>query len=185
MIPFLKHFVTAVRHFRQMGSLLPSSSYAGRAVARQLPAKTQSLVEYGPGTGNVTRILLSTVSASAKVTAVELSPQFIPILKSIPDARLSVINAGVLESLSEIRARYPEGVDAVVSGIPFSLIPSEDREKIVAETRGLLKPGGRLIAYQNSWHLISIFRRHFDQVSTYIEPRNIPPYFVIVGEVKV
>lgn len=183
MIPFLKHFVTSVRHFREMGSLLPSSSFTGRTVARQLPKDVLALVEYGPGTGNITKALLSAIPAHAKLTAVELNEQFVPMLKQIADPRLSVIRGGVLESITEIRSRYPQGVDVVVSGIPFSLIPRGDREKIIEQTRGLLRPGGRMIAYQNSWHLIPIFRRHFSKVTTRIEPRNFPPYFVIVGEV--
>ncbi len=182
MIPLLKHFVTAIRDFKHMGSLMPSSKYAGRAVARHLPTDAKLVVEYGPGTGIITRQLLKALPPEGQLTAVEINERFLPILKAIDDKRVAVLLGEVLESISEIRKRHPEGVDAVVSGIPFSLIRPGNRDRIVAETRDLLKQGGRFIAYQNSRSLIPLFRKHFGNVSSYLELRNLPPYYILVAE---
>jgi phospholipid N-methyltransferase len=174
-----------LRDFRQVASLFPSSRYTIRSVLKHVSPNASVVVEYGPGTGNVTKGILKHLGSSGRVISVELNPRFLPGLAEIPDRRLEVVQGSVLAVLPSIRARIPQGADAVISGIPFSMIPSDEREKIVQETRKALKPGGCFIAYQNSRLLVPIFERYFDSVSTQFEARNIFPYFIIVGRVKV
>jgi phospholipid N-methyltransferase len=78
----------------------------------------------------------------------------------------------------------PQGADAIISGIPFSLIPADEREAIVSQTRQALRPGGCFIAYQNSRLLVPLIRRHFDSVTTVFEPRNLFPYFIMIGRIN-
>lgn len=140
------------------------------------------IVEYGPGTGNITRALLRKLSFNGKLIAIELNPKFEKMLDQMGDPRLQVRLGGVLEVLPSIA--HDQKVDAVVSGIPFSFFPEEDRETIVIKTRQLLRPGGSFIVYQSTRLLVPLFEKHFDSISVKYEPRNIFPYFIISGTVK-
>jgi phospholipid N-methyltransferase len=173
----------ALRDFRHVASLFPSSRFSIRSVLTHIPPDAQAVVEYGPGTGNFTRGLLRHLGASSQLICVELNPEFVPGLRQIEDPRLQVVEGSVLAVLPSIRACLPKGVDAVISGIPFSLIPADEREKIIEETRNALRPGGCFIAYQNSRLLVPLFERYFDSVSTQFEARNVFPYFIMVGRV--
>ncbi len=166
-----------------MASLFPSSRYTIRSVLAHVHPRAEAIVEYGPGTGNFTRAILRHLGESGRVFCVELNAEFVPNLRRIADSRLQIVEGSVLAVLPSIRASLPQGADAVISGIPFSLIPEDEREKIVRETRNALKPGGCFIAYQNSRLLVPLFERYFDTVSTQFEPRNVFPYFIMVGRV--
>lgn len=179
-----KHLGTAVRDFRNVASIFPSSSYSARAVLKQLPTSIRFVVEYGGGTGNITRETLKRLAEDATLATIELNPRFVEILKTIGDPRLRVIQGDVLSVLFAEKAFFGSRVDAVISGIPFSMIPPPARHRIVEETRKILRPGGCFIAYQNSKLLVPIFEKCFDSVTTTFEPRNFLPYFIIVGHVR-
>jgi phospholipid N-methyltransferase len=73
------------------------------------------------------------------------------------------------ERISELLAahRLP-APDAIVSGIPFSAMPTAVGERIAAAVSAALAPGGRFVAYQvTPW------------VSTYTSPHLGPPKFEV------
>lgn len=173
--------MNAVLHPKQLGSLFPSSPFVAQRIRRALPPRPTLMVEYGPGTGIITRALLRQLSFNGKLIAIELNPKFEKMLDEIGDPRLKVRLGGVLQILPSLPKN--EKADAVVSGIPFSFFPAADRAAIVEKTREILRPGGCFIVYQSSRLLVPLFRKHFDSVSVRYEPRNIFPYFIITGRV--
>jgi phospholipid N-methyltransferase len=178
-----KHFLTAIRHPKHLGSLFPSSSFVIQRIQKKLPPHASFIVEYGPGTGNITRSLLRSLSFNGMLLAIEVNQKFKPLLESIQDPRLQLRFGGVLAVLPTL-IKNGEKADAVVSGIPFSFLPAEEREKIVQSTRQVLRPGGCFIVYQSSRLLVPLFEKYFDSVSVSYEIRNLFPYFIIVGKVN-
>lgn len=179
----IKSFVgVALKDFGRVGGIFPSSRWTARAVVRQLTSDMNTVIEYGPGDGAVTRHILKLLRPKAKLLGIELNQAFVEALRKIQDKRLEVVAGDVAEMSEKLKELLPDGVDAVVSGIPFTFIPAEQREKIVKNTRDALKPGGRFVLYQNSLLMKSLLNRYFQKVTAQIEPRNIPPYFILVGE---
>jgi phosphatidylethanolamine/phosphatidyl-N-methylethanolamine N-methyltransferase len=176
-----KHLGTAILHPTKVGSLFPSTRYVARAIIRELPKGHAHLVEFGPGTGAITGKLLEALPLQGTLTALELNTAFKPSLDRFHDPRFTVLFQDVLTALPEIKRKHPQGVDAVVSGIPFSLIPIPIREKIVAATAEVLRPGGRFVVYQSTRLLVPLFREHFAEVKVAYEVRNVFPYFIITG----
>jgi phospholipid N-methyltransferase len=74
-----------------------------------------------------------------------------------------------------------EAADVVVSGIPFSYFDRERRKALLRKTNGILKPGGRFVAYQFTTHLIPLLKQHFRRVDTQFEVRNLPPHFIFTA----
>ncbi len=179
----VRHLFTAVRDFRHVASLFPSSRYAIRSVLKQISVDSEIAIEYGPGTGVFTHALLKHLAPSSHLYCIEINPGFIAQLRKTKDPRLTLVEGSVLAVLPSVRARCPQGADVVLSGIPFTVIPSDERERIVEETRKALRSGGKFIIYQNSRLMVSLFRKYFASVTVKFEPRNVFPYFIITGNV--
>lgn len=167
--------------FRRVAAFLPSSSASSRAIAARLPAGARRVIELGPGTGAVTVELLKRMAEDGKLTAIEAQKSFSPILQNLKDPRLELRIGDVRDVLPALAGTASESVDAVVSGIPFSFLAPDVREALLVTVRGLIRRNGHFIVYQTSPALVPALKRHFGDVRWRFEPRNLPPYFVMVA----
>jgi len=178
----MEHFFeVAIRDFHHAGSLFPSSVWCAQAILRYLPSPGSALVEYGGGDGTLTEFLLEALPLEGRLWSVEVNSQFVGDLRGIQDPRLTVLHEDVRTRAAKLRELRPEGVDAVISGIPFSFLPSEDRDMVVQRTFEGLRPGGRFIVYQYSPAMRERMGRVFGNCKLSFEPRNIFPLFIMVA----
>ena len=165
---------------RRVGSVIPSS----RRLIQRLLGQTdwqhvKVAVEYGPGTGCVTRALLARLGPDARLFAFEINGEFVDYLRrEITDPRLTVIAASAETVGAALAAAGFSQIDIAVSSLPFSIMPVSARQAIVRATARILAPGARLIGYQYSTTWLRELRHDFRHVSVQIEPRNWPPAFV-------
>jgi phospholipid N-methyltransferase len=172
----LEFFQGFLRCPRQIASVVPSSRFLERRVARLAAlAGVQTVVELGPGTGGTTRALLAAMPPRASLLSIEISPDFIAGLRAIEDERL-IVHHGNAERLAEILRQHAWGsVDAIVSGIPFSLLRPDGRRRVVEGIWSALTPGGRFVAYQICGRIRQLAQPLFGPAQTAVELRNFPP----------
>ena len=172
----LVFFQGFLRRPRQIGSVIPSSRVLERRVARLAGLETvRNVVELGPGTGGTTRALLAAMPPHASLLSLEINPDFIDTLQAIEDQRL-LVHHGSAEHLLEILRQHDVGsADAIVSGIPFSLLPPEGRRQVVEAVWSALAPGGRFVAYQICGRIRTLARPLFGPARVALELRNFPP----------
>ena len=177
---FARSFLANPRH---VGSVIPSS----HRLIQRLLGQTQwtaikVAVEYGPGTGVVTRALLARLPADAKLYTFEINPEFVEYLRtSITDPRLTVIAASA-ETVTQVLADTGHAhCDIAVSSLPFSIMPLAVRHAIVQATAAALAPGASFIGYQYSTRWLRELRFVFRRVNVELEPRNWPPAFVFTA----
>ncbi len=177
---FLSNFL---KNPKEVAAIAQSSRYVINNITENIDfSKAQNIVEYGPGTGIVTRSLLPKMNKGANLFCFESNPDFCSFLRgNISDARLKVIN-GSAESLdTHLKSFKIKNVDYILSGIPFSLIDQESKQSILAKTRESLAENGKFIVYQQyNWHMSKHLKNHFGRVSMKIEFRNLPPTFIFV-----
>lgn len=126
----------------QVAAISPSSRYLARAMAKTLGPQTGRVVEFGPGTGQLTRGILAAGVAAKDLTLLELSSDFVGHLKhSFPGATVHQIGAQSVAALVE------PGVGAVISGLPLLSIPDPIVEAILRGAFDVLKPGGEFIQF--------------------------------------
>ncbi|MFZ4690344.1 MAG: class I SAM-dependent methyltransferase [Polymorphobacter sp.] len=168
---------------RGTGSAIPSS----RRLTQRLLAgidwpNMHTVVEYGPGTGVVTRAILARMAPDARLFAFEINADFVSYLRqAIPDPRLTVIAASAETVAATLAAHEITGCDVAISSLPFSIMPPRVRLRIVAATAAILAPGAMLVGYQYSTRWLGELRRGFARVSVRFEPRNWPPAFVFTA----
>ncbi len=131
-----------LRNPRQVSALTPSSRFLAAAMAEGLGPATGRVVEFGPGTGQLTRAILATGVAPQDLALFELDADFV--------AHLAPIFPGVtVHHLGADRAAEvtPPGIGAVVSGLPLLSMPTPIREAIVSAAFALLAPGAPMIQF--------------------------------------
>lgn len=155
---FLRAFVARPT---EVASVVPSSVRLEQRILRLADLRAaRCVVELGPGTGGTTRALLAALPPQARLLAIELNAELAQRLQArVRDPRL-IVHHGSALALAEILAQWRlPAPDAVVSGIPFSVLPTAVAQGIGAAIRDHLAPGGRFVAYQ--------FRDH---VAGYLSP---------------
>lgn len=169
-----------VRNPRELGSITPSSRFLTREVVGAIDfAQARYVAELGPGTGVFTQAILERLHPEGRLLAVDTNPTFVEHLRhEFRDARLLPREASA-EQLDTLCAEigWPQ-VDAVVSGIPYSLLPKPLIVGILEASRRSLADGGVFVGYQYSQmlrpHLLDVFGNvHYRAVLL-----NLPPAFV-------
>ena len=185
-LQFLKQWV---RNPRELGSITPSSRFLTREVTSRIDfSQARYIAELGPGTGVFTQAILDALPPDGKLLAIDTNAGFVEHLRrQFRDPRLTVVEASA-ERVDELarEAGWPR-VDAVVSGIPYSLLPKPVMRGILEATRRALASGGEsgvFVGYQYSKmlrpHLLDVFGNvHYRPVIL-----NIPPAFVYTCRVR-
>jgi len=164
---------------KNVATVSPSSKYVIGKVLKGLDLHgVRTVVEYGPADGVMTRRILQALPQDGILTAIERNADFYNALVRLPDPRLRPVHGDVRQAERVVHGLGLQGVDRVVSGIPFSFLSLEERHSLLAQTARLLNPGGRFVAYQFTTHLIPLLKRYFKVADISFEIRNLPPHFV-------
>jgi phosphatidylethanolamine/phosphatidyl-N-methylethanolamine N-methyltransferase len=127
---------------RQMSAIAPSSRALARAMAKGLGPDTGRVVEFGPGTGSLTRAILDAGVRPENLTLFELDPHFAAHLRAaFPGATLHLSGADTAPE------HVAPGVGAVVSGLPLLSMPDEVCHAIVTAAFKVLAPGAPFIQF--------------------------------------
>lgn len=126
---------------KQISAIAPSSRFLARAMAAGLKPGDR-VVEFGPGTGVLTKAILDEGVAPEHLTLFEFNPDFVSHLRSrFP--RVTVLNDGAQFAAQHVA----KGVSAVISGLPLLSMPLEIREAIVRAAFDILSPGGTYVQF--------------------------------------
>ncbi|MGH3687854.1 MAG: class I SAM-dependent methyltransferase [Pseudonocardiaceae bacterium] len=141
-----RHVVTflaaVLRRPATVGAMAPSSpQLAARLVAVVPRAGEPVVVELGPGTGSVTTAIEYRLGGRGRQVAVEIDPRLANYLRA-EHAGVEVLvgDAAKLEWL--LTEHQVPAVDAVISGLPWSLIAADAQRAIIDATARSLGPGG-------------------------------------------
>ncbi len=165
------------KHPKMLGSLIPSSRFLVGQLLRRIDWSTaRVIVEYGPGVGTFTKEILRRMRSDATLLVFETNADFVRHLReNFKDSRLHVIEGSATEVDHVIADRNLGEADYVISGIPFSIMPDGDREKVLRKTHDVLREGGAFLVYQFSTQVLGDLRRMFSRVDQDFELLNILP----------
>lgn len=173
-LAFLRGFF---KHPVMVGSVIPSSR---RLIDRMLGPvewdKTRLFVEYGPGVGTFTRVILDRLPEDARLVTIDTNPEFTAYLKeSIDDPRLIAVTASAADVEKVLSDRGLPAADYILSGLPFSTLPPGVGDAIGAATARAIRPGGAFLVYQFSPKVRDFIAPVFDRIERGFEWVNVPP----------
>jgi phospholipid N-methyltransferase len=171
---FLQGFIA---HPVMVGSIIPSSRFT---IAKLLgPVKWDEcklFVEYGPGVGTFCRPVLERLPRDGQLIVIDTNPLYIDYLKAtIADSRFVPVLGSAAEVESIVRAHGHDHADYVLSGLPFSTLPSGVGPAIAAATYRVLRPGGAFLVYQFSAKARDFMAKHFKHIDAGFEALNVLP----------
>jgi phospholipid N-methyltransferase len=154
----------------QVGTMTQSSKCLAKRMAEQIDGSTE-VVEFGAGTGSVTKEILKQLPQDGRLTCFEINPQFCKCLERINDERLKVINDDAKNC-----EQYIDDPDCIVSGLPLTLFKKLEKEKILTIT----SKSKRYIQLQYTPILSKEIKQYFSDVKLKFVPQNLPPAFIYV-----
>lgn len=176
MRDYLKASVGFLKSMTTTGAIVESSSQTRDEMTRFVDKnKPQIIVEYGTGTGVVTRSILDKMHPDSVLHSFEINADFLETIAKIKDSRFHFYNRSADDV--DIILPHPESVDLVISTVPITILPEELVNSLTEKGRILLKNGGHFSQLVFS----PIFKKHFKRYfgNCIIEPAfNVPPAFI-------
>lgn len=167
----------------EIGQVTPSSRFLADAMVSNVDLKTAKLVvEFGPGTGSVTRSILEKCGPQTNFFTMETNANMISILRRrFPDIRIVHDSAEFIGNY--LKDYGVNEVDYIISSLPFALLEPDLGQRILENANKALRPGGVFVTYQyvHARLLNSVtrkLRRNFQTVESSVCFRNLPPAFV-------
>jgi phospholipid N-methyltransferase len=170
------------RHPKMLGSIVPSSRFLVRRLLAPIDwSQARVIVEYGPGIGVVTWQILRNMRPDATLIVIETNPEFVAFLRSaIADVRLKVVEGSADKVVEILRDSGYARADYIISGIPFSTMAPEVRERTLRDTYLALAPGGAFLVFQFSTRVLRDLRRIFRDVRRRFEFLNVLPAHLFI-----
>jgi len=177
LLLFARNFL---KHPKMLGSAIPSSRFLIDEVLDLVDwRRARVIVEYGPGVGNFTAEILRRMRPDARLILTETNADFVRFLRqSFPDPRLQVVHGSATDVAQLLKESGYAKADYIISGIPFSTMPDEQRNSILQTTHAVLDAEGAFLVYQFSTRVLPDLKRIFGRVDRGFEPLNILPAHV-------
>ncbi len=174
---FLTEFLKPEKN--NIGAVAPSSKYLVKKMVDPIDfTKVKCIVEFGAGTGNITKELLNRMPQDSILIAFEINKEFCEKLKEINDPRIKIIS-DTAENLESYMVKHNIlKVDYIVSSLPFTIIPNAIVKNILKIAQKVLTPKGAFIQYQYSLNAYSKLKNTFKKVDLNFTPINLPPAFI-------
>jgi phospholipid N-methyltransferase len=156
----------------QIGAVAPSSdALASRMLETVDFDRSTAIVEFGPGPGNVTSLLLPRLNSGTTFFAIEANGQMCEAFRTkFPGVRLHEGSAADVSSFCELEGLpAAESVDAVVSGLPWASFSEGLQQSILEAVLRVLKPGGQMVTFAYNFGTFLPAGRRFS--------RTLPKYF--------
>ena len=144
--------------------------------------EAEILVEYGSGTGLLTKQLLNRMNENSKLFIFETNKNFISFLSGIKDKRLEIINSDAEKAKNILLEKYNvKNVDYIISEISLNSINRRKRKRIIFKSFNLLNSKGKFITFQYFPKIKKLLKKKFSKVNIEFTLINIPPVFIFEG----
>lgn len=159
---------------KEMGCVCPSSPQLGKKMAKWVPADAEAVLELGPGTGSITKALLSQGIQEQNLFLLERSVSLSKELHALfPQANIS---SGCATQLSKVyQGRH---FSYIVSSLPLRLFSEEQVRLFSREILSILNPGGIFVQFTYGIginRLKNYLKSEVVLLETEWEVMNIPP----------
>lgn len=166
-----------VEHPKMVGSIIPSSRFTVKRMLEPVDWRScRVFVEYGPGIGTFCQPVLDRMSGDGTLIVIDTNPLYIDYLKgAIRDKRFHAVHGSAEDVEAIVRDLGFDHADYVLSGLPFSTLPSGVAPAIAAATHRVLRPGGAFLVYQFTAACRDYMRPHFARIDSGFEWLNVLP----------
>ncbi len=181
-IMWLKFLIEYFKSPRTVGAVAPSSGKLAEKMSDDIDFENaKCIVEYGPGTGVFTEKLVENLKNHTVLILVEYNEEFCKQLeeKYSDYSNVLIVNDSAENIDKHLKKYNVSEVDYVVSGLPFASLPKSMSNKILKNTKNILKKDGLFITFQYTLLKKGYIASYFEDISFERVILNIPPAYVL------
>lgn len=181
--PWGVFFEGFLRHPVMVGSIIPSSRFTiNKMLAPVKWDECKLFVEYGPGIGTFCRPVLDRLPRDGTLIVIDTNELYIEYLRrTITDSRFIAVLGSAADVEDIVRAHGFDHADYVLSGLPFSTLPTGVGPAIADATHRVIRPGGAFLVYQFTAKARDFMAKHFHKIDNGFELLNVMPCFLYWG----
>ena len=148
------------------------------------------VIEYGPGSGSITRELIKRLKPGTTFFAIEINElMFEGIRNNVPG--VAIYKDSVVNVRKYLEKHGKKHADAIISNLPWSFFPGQLQSEILSNTLDVLSDGGGFATYANLTGILlpagkrfknSLYRSFTMVKKSSISLSNLPPAFVYYCE---
>jgi len=182
----IKFFRESLKNLKTVGTITRSSKYLCKGMVKPIDFSTAKvIVELGAGDGVVTEHILEAMAPDAKLLAFELNHKFCNQMRNkLKDDRLIIVEDDASKLPHYLSENGLGKIDAVISAIPFTIIPEEITYKIVNTCKDHMVDNGTYVQIHYSLIPKKIYKNVFGNIFINFIPLNVPPAWVMVCKKK-
>jgi len=105
-----------------------------------------TIVEYGPGTGAMTKHILPCVTDQHDFFAVEINEEMVAMLADL-FPQLKVYHESATQIATICEQHGTEHVDAVISGLPWTVFSESLQQELLASMLKVMRPGAVFVTF--------------------------------------
>ncbi len=176
----VEFFVQFVKHAKKIGAVMPSSPFLARKMVERVDfAKARVLVEFGAGTGSITKQIMRHRRKDAHFLIFEPNARFVAMLRR----RFSGTRVHIIKDYAErlplyLRKFGLSEADYIISGLPLAAWENARRTRVTTTAFSSLRDGGSFIQFQYSLASYRVLKELFSDVRVSLALLNVPPAFV-------
>lgn len=184
-LKFLKEFIA---NPGDVGSITPSSKQlAAQVVESAKVPQAKVVVEFGPGTGAITEMIVPRLRPDAKFIAMEINADFVKVLRErFPTVTIHEDSAA--NTPKYLKELGVDQCDSIVSGLPWAFFKESLQNELLDGAVQGLRPGGVFATYiyvtsfamPSSIKFRNKLRARFSEIGlTRVVWANVPPAIVV------
>ena len=173
-----KFLLEALKNFKQVGTVTRSGRALSKKMASFITKEDKHVIELGAGDGALTTNILKNMHPDGKLLSFEINPNMVEVLKRIDDPRLVVINDSAEHMEKYMRQHGIAAFDAVVSAIPYIVLPEVLAQKIITLCKVNLKKNKFYLQVHYAKTKVALYKNAFGNIETHWVLLNVPPAYV-------
>lgn len=174
---FLKQFI---QENKMVGSVIPSSRFLAKKMLKDTSIEqAKVVVEFGPGTGIITKKILQRLASDAHFMVFELNNDFFKVLqKELNDPRVILINDTAQKLPHYLKENNLHAAQIIISSLPLANFNTRTAYEIVKTSYECLEKEGVYVQFQYTLQAKKILLKCFSNAQIKIAALNVPPAFV-------
>lgn len=178
-------FKQLLKSAKYTGAVAPSSSFlADKMVAMADVTQAKTILELGPGSGAITRVIIREKPADCRLVTVEINPEFVEHLEKIYPS-VDHVEADIIHLKEKITALGIQSADIIFSCIPFVDFTPAECAAMLNQIDMMMHEKSRLVLFTYSSIKFKTFYKYFEKIALSYVPLNIPPAYVLAFRKKV
>ncbi len=177
-------FKALITNPKEVSAIFPASKFLARAVIEEADIGSESkILELGPGSGAITKILLPEITQKKNYWGVDINSKMINFLQNkFPGFQFGVGSAAHLKNIIG-----DQKFDSVISSLPWSVIDETTQRQILDSLFDMMATKSSLVTYvyfqavnfKKTKHFLELARSRFAKVEKKkLVVLNLPPAFV-------